>query len=362
MTTDHASPHFGHWCLGVLFALLALAAGAISLSLNITFGLQTSVIAALIFALSDGAKILLPMVSAALGRWDLRRRMAWGVAVAISVTAALSSLLESEAQRLKDSEAASQLARDARAGIDRARQDLAAIKEPLSATALRSLLDEATTRADREAARGGCGPRCEAARAEAAQLVARLGMAERREELQTQLSDPKRAAKTNPETALGATDTLAALTGGDRARIATLTSIAISIAMLIILELLATFSGDAAAVLRRAWSARPVHATPPQSEKPAPADAVPAKPAKAVANRAYYLGRLEREFPALAARTRTGELSVYRASIEAGLRKPPARNWTQPDAYRPKPLPSALQQTANRASPTKTLRLAASPK
>jgi hypothetical protein len=63
---------------------------------------------------------------------------------------------------------------------------------------------------------------------------------------------------------------------------------------------------------------------------------VPAKPAKAVANRAYYLGRLEREFPALAARTRAGELSVYRASIEAGLRKPPARNWTQPDAYHSK--------------------------
>jgi hypothetical protein len=62
MCTDHGSPHFGHWCLGALFALLALAAGAISLSLNITFGLQTSVVAALVFALSDCAKILLPMV------------------------------------------------------------------------------------------------------------------------------------------------------------------------------------------------------------------------------------------------------------------------------------------------------------
>jgi hypothetical protein len=149
-----------------LFTLLALAAGAISLSLNIAFGLQTSVVAALVFALSDCAKIMLPMVSAALGRWDRRRRMAWAVAVAISVTAALSSLLESEAQRLKDSEAASHLAQDARADIDRARQDLAAIKEPLSAAALRSLLDEATAKADREAGRGGCDPRCEAARAE----------------------------------------------------------------------------------------------------------------------------------------------------------------------------------------------------
>jgi hypothetical protein len=64
MSTDHGSPHFGHWCLGALFALLALAAGAIALSLNITFGLQTSVVAALVFTLSDCAKILLPMVSA----------------------------------------------------------------------------------------------------------------------------------------------------------------------------------------------------------------------------------------------------------------------------------------------------------
>jgi hypothetical protein len=44
----------------------------ISLSLNIAFGLQTSILAALVFALSDCAKIMLPMVSAAFGRWDLR--------------------------------------------------------------------------------------------------------------------------------------------------------------------------------------------------------------------------------------------------------------------------------------------------
>jgi hypothetical protein len=108
--------------------------------------------------------------------------------------------------------------------------------------------------------------------------MARLGIAERREALQTQLAGARKAAKATPETAHGASDTLAALTGSDKTRIAILISIAISIAMLIILELLATFSGDAAAVLRRAWSARAVHATPQQSEKPAPADAVPTKP------------------------------------------------------------------------------------
>jgi hypothetical protein len=90
-----ASPHFGHWCLGDLFALRALAAGTISLSLNLR--LQASVVA----ALSVCARIMLPMVCDALGRWDPRWRIAWSVAVVISLTAALSSLLDGEAQRLK---------------------------------------------------------------------------------------------------------------------------------------------------------------------------------------------------------------------------------------------------------------------
>jgi hypothetical protein len=43
-----------------------------------------------------------------------------------------------------------------------------------------------------------------------------LGMAERREALQAQLAGARKAAKTDPETALGASDTLAALTGGNK--------------------------------------------------------------------------------------------------------------------------------------------------
>ena len=352
MSKDQASPHFGHWSLGAVFALLALAAAAISLSLNIAFGLQTSVLAALVFALSDCAKIMLPMVSAALGRWDLRRRIAWGVAVAISVTAALSSLLEGEAQRLKDSQTAAHLARDARAGIDRAQQELAAIKEPLSVTALRSLLDEARARADREAAprrvrsqmRGGeSGSRTACGAARDGRTPRGAASATRR--------GGKTAAKTNPETALGASDTLAALTGGDKARIATSHQHRD-------LHRHADHSG-AARHLQRRWGCHP----PAEPGPLGPFKTLrrnpkslhrqhrhSAKSAKAVANRAYYLGRLEREFPALAARIHTGELSVYRASIKAGLRKPPARNWTQPDAYHSEPPKSGPKRTASRAS------------
>ncbi len=49
--------------------------------------------------------------------------------------------------------------------------------------------------------------------------------------------------------------------------------------------------------------------------------------------RAYYPQRLEHEHPALAKRVHDGELSVYRACIVAGLRKP-AKDWSKLEAYR----------------------------
>jgi hypothetical protein len=59
-----------------------------------------------------------------------------------------------------------------------------------------------------------------------------------------------------------------------------------------------------------------------------------AKPA-AVGTRAYYLARLEREFPAIAKRVHAGKLSVFAGCVEAGIRKAPAKRskWTQIDAY-----------------------------
>jgi hypothetical protein len=59
-----------------------------------------------------------------------------------------------------------------------------------------------------------------------------------------------------------------------------------------------------------------------------------AKP-PAAGTKAYYLQRLQREFPALAAKIASGEMSVYAASIAAGLRKPTAKasKSTKADAY-----------------------------
>lgn len=48
----------------------------------------------------------------------------------------------------------------------------------------------------------------------------------------------------------------------------------------------------------------------------------------AIGTRAYYLQRLENEHPELASQIRNGKISVFRASVQAGLRKEPkARKW-----------------------------------
>jgi hypothetical protein len=59
-----------------------------------------------------------------------------------------------------------------------------------------------------------------------------------------------------------------------------------------------------------------------------------AKPA-ATGTRAYYLARLQREFPELATQVASGKTSVFRASVQAGLRKAPAkRTWNASDYAR----------------------------
>jgi hypothetical protein len=57
-----------------VLGLLVIVAGGISLSMNVAFGLKTGLVIAAIFALSDCAKIILPMIDAALGAIRTRRR------------------------------------------------------------------------------------------------------------------------------------------------------------------------------------------------------------------------------------------------------------------------------------------------
>ena len=69
-------------------------------------------------------------------------------------------------------------------------------------------------------------------------------------------------------------------------------------------------------------------ATPIKVAKPIVLPAQSLAKAGAIGTRAYYLQRLENEHPKLASQVRDGQLSVFRASIAAGLRKEPkTRKW-----------------------------------
>jgi hypothetical protein len=111
---------------------------------------------------------------------------------------------------------------------------------------------------------------------------------------------------------------------------------------LLLIEALVWLSMPAMVLLKDA-AGREISAEPVASpiEKPASAMQILAKaaamPPKA-GTKAYYLQRLQREHPALAAKIASGEISVYAASIAAGLRKAPAKatKWTKVDAYMPK--------------------------
>jgi hypothetical protein len=332
MQEDTKPPGIGQYALGTTFGILALAAGGISLGMNVTFGLQAGIVTAAIFGLSDCAKMILPVVTAALG-WNTRRRIAWIVAVIISVAAAVSYLLESEASRLIQSQHAETAHNGAQADMSRVRRELAAITETGSVEALEALGRAKKADVDAEAANGGCLTKCQEKIAEHGKILERLSQAQRRDKLQALLAEAKETARATPSEALGASDTLAVITGGDKARIASMTSICVSIAMLIILELLATFSGDSARIIRNAMRKSKAQQDVANSVEPVanPASAIAKKTASGTRN--YYLNRLQRDFPELAKQVEAGELSCYKASIMAGIRKAPTKDWTKPDAY-----------------------------
>ena len=77
----------------------------------------------------------------------------------------------------------------------------------------------------------------------------------------------------------------------------------------------------------------PVVATEPVASAMQIIATAAAMPAKA-GTKAYYLHRLQRDFPELAEKIASGEMSVY----AAGLRKAPAKasKWTKTEAYMPR--------------------------
>jgi hypothetical protein len=131
--------------------------------------------------------------------------------------------------------------------------------------------------------------------------------------------------------ALGSADTLAALTGGDKAEIAQHEVIMKAILMLIILEIIAMFSGDAGNLFVRTYRALKAAGQQQTEADEIETKASEISPKKPAAS--YGMARLSKMRPDIAARVCAGEISCYRGCIEAGIRKQPKAKWTKPEDY-----------------------------
>lgn len=310
MTENSIVPNWTKWLAGLALLAIALAAGTLGLVLNVEHGLEAGLAAGIAFGLADGAKILIPLTAGMIG-WSRQMKITAAVCVAVSLWSAVNVYLDGAGSAfLAKSQGAEAYASQAKA-----------------ITELEVEVARLTALAAAEAKNKGCGKNCKAVNDQVS--AARQQLAEARQA----------RAQTKPVEVSGLAGLIAMASGASADGIARGIGAVKAALFLLLIEALVWLSVPAMALLRDA-AKKEIAAEPVASpiEEPATAMQVIAKaaamPAKA-GTKAYYMQRLQRDHPALAAKIAGGELSVYAASIAAGLRKAPAKTaqWTKAEAY-----------------------------
>jgi hypothetical protein len=181
--------------------------------------------------------------------------------------------------------------------------------------------------AAQEAKNRGCGPNCR-------------GLNEQASAARQRLQEARSAkAEAKPVEISGLAVMIAMASGAGADGIARGIGAVKALLFLVLIEMLVWLSVPAMALLsdarRREVAVEIIAIEPVEIAKPV------AKPVMAIAKpvasgtAAYYLARLERDHPAIAKRVHCGELSVYRGSLEAGIRKSAAKKWTAIEDYMP---------------------------
>ena len=304
MHTDLALPRWAKYAAGGVLLAVAVTAGGLSLSLNVSYGLEAGLAAGVTFGLAETAKIVIPIVAGVIG-WSLQMRITAAICVTVSLWCAVNYYADTQGRDLLTKQHGEKVYADAEKQI----AELGA-----EAARLSSLASE-------EAKRGGCRTNCRALTDEASSASQRLEAARE-----------SRAALTPVEPS-GLAAMIAAASDANADHIARSIGAVKAVMFLALLEALVWLSVPAMALL--AMVARYCKVEPEGIATPVvvPTKARPAQKSTASGTRSYYLQRLERAHPALAKRVLDGELSVYRACILAGLRKPPAKDWSKPAAY-----------------------------
>jgi hypothetical protein len=301
------------WTAGLALLAIALAAGTLGLVLNVAHGLEAGLVAGIAFGLADGAKVLIPLTAGMIG-WSRQMKITAAVCVAVSLWSAVNVYLDGAGSAfLAKSQGAEAYEAQARA-----------------ITELEAEMARLTALAAAEAKNKGCGKNCKAVNDQAAAV-------------RQQLAEARTArANAKPVEVSGLAGLIAMASGANADGIARGIGAVKAGLFLLLIEALVWLSMPAMALLKDA-ARREIAAEPIASPTEEPASAmqilakVAATPPKA-GTKAYYMQRLQREHPALAAKIASGEISVYAASIAAGLRKAPAKatRWTKVDSYMPK--------------------------
>ncbi len=290
-----ALPQWGQWTAGIAMMTVAVSAGCLSLAMNISHGLDTGLISAATYGVADVGKILIPIVAVTVG-WNLHLRATVIACAAMSVWCMAQYNADTFGRFFAQAEAVTERRDGAREDMARARRDLAAITETAAADVLMRLADEAGARAKREEARGGCRAKCEEAKRDEAQYLARHALAKRRDELTTLLAEAKAEAASAPVEISGLAATLAAASGGSKTSIARILNALEIIAKIVLVEMLVYLSMPAARLLGQAMRAgRPKKEAPAAAPQPEPK---PKKTLKPRGTRRRLKAQRQRALPA----------------------------------------------------------------
>lgn len=188
-------PLWAQWCLGIGVTLIALAATALSMTITVCYGWQISPAAAAASALSDLTLAIVPVVSAAYG-WNLYRRVLLVVCAAWSVFTAASFFADEHAQHLLERSHTVMQAERLAERVDALQAELASFRGLAATAAIKQRLAIVKGQVEREAARGGCGPDCEALVAKQDRILAELGKAQQRDRIAAELARVRKQAGT----------------------------------------------------------------------------------------------------------------------------------------------------------------------
>lgn len=300
-------PRAAQAILACVMIVIALGDGLLSLTLNVIYGYQDGLPSAIAYGLADSAKITC-LLAAGLFGWTMRYALITLICASISLFAALNIYMNGAGAALALREHAVAVFEDNRQSIEE----------------LQRQVERLDTLATEEGKRKGCRDICK-------------GLQDRADKAREDLQAARLVrAETTPPQIPGLASFLGRLGAGDPATVASGMGVGKALAFLVAMELIVWFAPLGIVLLMQA---RPQQAEAVAVEvevlAPEPVAALP-KP-NASGTRDYYLQRLERDFPAIAERVRSGDVSVYRASVEAGIRKradqPKSKRWTRASDY-----------------------------